>query len=181
MSLCLLPIFPVSSFQFFFFNVFSTLGRGHKVWRSKCSLPFLAAFQKKQALNFWGFLHPSNWSKGAFATARSGRNGGSGAECPSTSESSGGDFLLVQKLRWSELVEDWMDWNLLVMLDNDKTQDAWWLLTTQVGRLTTCLRIFGIPKLPNLRCHEPASSGELVGDCWDLGEAKSLVVQWKLA
>lgn len=169
----------LSRFQFsglFFFSVFSTLGRGRKVWLSKFSVPVFCSLPKHKASISWVFC-TLPIGPGAFATAGSGRNGGSGAECPSTSESSSVE----------ELVEDWMDWKCWLCSDN-LTQDAR-MPGCQPPRMRTYYIFFRIRNpqllgpswLPRLHPGAQVSWSEIVGALVfvDL-EEEELWRSWKL-
>lgn len=114
MSVCLLPIFsPVSSFQGCFFSVFSTVGRGHKVWLSKFSVPYFCSLPKHKA-SISGFCAPFQLVQVHLqqldpeGTVEVEQN----APAPrSHFRFRRGFFLVGPKKIVEERVEDWMDWN----------------------------------------------------------------------
>jgi len=176
----------LSRFQFsglFFFSVILTLGRGHKVWLSKFSVPYFCSLPKHKA-SISGFSAPFQLVQVHLqqldpeGTVEVEQN----APAPrSHFRFRRGFFLVGPKKIVEELVEDWMDWNCWLCSDN-LTQDAR-MPTTQDDDLLHFFRIrnpqlLGPSWLPRL--HLP---GELVGDCWGLGfvdlEKQELCRSWR--
>ena len=191
MSVCLLPIFPpVSSFQGFFFSVFSTVGRGHKVWLSKFSPHFCSLPKHKASIS--GFSAPSQLVQVHLqqldpeGTVEVEQN----APAPrSHFRFRRGFFLVGPKKIVEELVEDWMDWKCWLCSDN-LTQDAR-MPGCQPPRMTTNRQthffrirnpqLLGPSWLPRLHPGAQVSWSEIVGALGfvDL-EKEELWRSWKL-